>query len=304
MRLVSFEDRGRRSWGAVVGDGPAGSGGTGTAARTGTTAGSEAGVVDLGARLGDRYSSVRELLAAGALDEAAGAAAGRAPDCSLSEVTLLPPVTDPARILCAGVNYDDHRLETGRDPTARPTIFTRYPSSLVGHGVPLTKPVESDSFDYEGELAVIIGRPARRVDAASALDHVAGYACFQDGSVRDWQRLTSQFTPGKNFEGSGAMGPWLVTADEVPDPQALELRTTLDGQVVQSSATKLMIFSVAELISFCSTFTTLEPGDVIATGTPGGVGAARKPPLWMRVGSTVEVDISGVGRLRNGVVEG
>ena len=222
----------------------------------------------------------------------------------LDEVTLLPPIPDPARILCAGVNYDDHRLETGRDALASPTIFTRYPSSLVGHDVALVKPTESDSFDYEGELAVIIGRSARRVSAEHALQHVAGYACFQDGSIRDWQRKSTQFTPGKNFDRSGAMGPWLITADEVPDPQALELRTILDGEVVQQSATALMIFSVAELISFCSTFTTLEPGDVIATGTPGGVGAARKPPLWMRVGSVVEVDIGGVGHLRNGVVEG
>jgi 2-keto-4-pentenoate hydratase/2-oxohepta-3-ene-1,7-dioic acid hydratase in catechol pathway len=286
MRLVSFEDAGRRSWGGVVGDGAV------------------ATIADLGAILGDRYPSLRSLLAADALDEAAGALDRDPTGVALSAVTLLPPVFDPARILCAGVNYDEHRLETGRDPSAAPTIFTRYPSSLVGHEVPLTKPRESDAFDYEGELAVIIGRRARRVDAEHALAHVAGYSCFQDGSVRDWQRLTSQFTPGKNFEGSGAMGPWLVTADEVPDPQALQLQTALDGEVVQSSATKLMIFSVAELIAFCSTFTTLEPGDVIATGTPGGVGAARKPPLWMKVGSTIEVEISGVGLLRNGVVEG
>jgi 2-keto-4-pentenoate hydratase/2-oxohepta-3-ene-1,7-dioic acid hydratase in catechol pathway len=286
MRLVSFEDSGRRSWGAVQGDG------------------ADAAVADLGAVMGDRYPSVRALLAANALEEASRAVGSTAALLSLGAVTLLPPVTDPARILCAGVNYDEHRLETGRDPSAAPTIFTRYPSSLVGHEVALTKPCESDNFDYEGELAVIIGRRARRVEAEHALEHVAGYACFQDGSVRDWQRLTSQFTPGKNFEGSGAMGPWLITADEVPDPQRLQLQTVLDGEVVQSSGTKLMIFSVAELIAFCSTFTTLEPGDVIATGTPGGVGAARKPPLWMKVGSTVEVEISGVGRLRNGVVEG
>jgi 2-keto-4-pentenoate hydratase/2-oxohepta-3-ene-1,7-dioic acid hydratase in catechol pathway len=263
-------------------------------------------VVDLGPALGARYPSVRALLGAGreGLDEAAAALRSGAPGADLGEVVLAPPVPDPCRILCAGVNYDDHRQETGRDALASPTIFTRYPSSLVGHDVALVKPTESDAFDYEGELAVIIGRTARRVSVESALDHVAGYACFQDGSVRDWQRKATQFTPGKNFDRSGAMGPWLVTADEVPDPQALELQTVLDGQEVQRSATSLMIFSVAELISFCSTFTTLEPGDVIATGTPGGVGAARKPPLWMKVGSVVEVDISGVGRLCNGVVEG
>ena len=288
MRLISFERQGRPSWGAVVDE-----------------AGQPRGV-DLGGELAGRVPSVKALLAAGpeGVEEVGRRLARPAATFALGDVTLLPPVPDPARILCAGVNYDDHRRETGREATASPTIFTRYPSSLVGHGEPLVKPIESDSFDFEGELAVVIGRPARRVPPERALDHAAGYACFQDGSVRDWQRKTSQFTPGKNFDRSGAMGPWLVTADEVPDPQALELRTVLDGEEVQRSATALMITSVAELISFCSTFTTLEPGDVIATGTPGGVGAARKPPLWMRVGSVVEVDIAGIGHLRNSVVEG
>jgi 2-keto-4-pentenoate hydratase/2-oxohepta-3-ene-1,7-dioic acid hydratase in catechol pathway len=289
MRLVSFVRNGTASWGAVT----------------------DGGLIDLRDALGGRFASVKELLAADGLAEAAAALDATELDATaadgalaLDAVTLLPPVPDPARILCAGVNYDEHRRETGRDENANPTIFTRYPSSLVGHGVPLVKPVESDAFDFEGELAVVIGRPARRVGVADALGHVAGYACFQDGSVRDWQRKSSQFTPGKNFEASGSMGPWLVTADEVADPQVLQLQTILDGQVVQASPTSQMIFSVAELIAFCSTFTCLEPGDVIATGTPGGVGAARKPPLWMAVGSTVEVDISGVGRLVNGVVEG
>ena len=276
MRLVSFLDpAGKNSWGRV----------------DGTT------VVDLGAL----QPSVRALLAAGALDSA-GTHSG--PSHSLDAVTLLPPVTDPARILCAGINYDEHRKETGRDANAYPTIFTRYPSSLVGHGVPLVRPTESDNFDYEGELAVIIGRTTRRISVADALGCIAGYACFNDGSVRDWQRKSSQFIPGKNFDSSGSMGPWMVTADEIADPQALSLQTVLDGQVVQSTTTDLMIFNIAELISFCSTFTTLDPGDVIVTGTPGGVGAARKPPLWIKVGSTVTVEISGIGVLSNGCVEG
>jgi 2-keto-4-pentenoate hydratase/2-oxohepta-3-ene-1,7-dioic acid hydratase in catechol pathway len=211
-------------------------------------------------------------------------------------------VTDPRRILCAGVNYDEHRVETGRDPSANPTIFTRYPSSLVGHGSALVKPRESDAFDYEGELAVVIGRAGRRVPVADALAHVAGYSAFMDGSVRDWQRMTSQFTPGKNFDASGAFGPWLLTADEVADPQALHLRTIVDGDVLQEAGTELMIFSVAELIAFCSTFTTLEPGDVIATGTPGGVGDRRTPPRYLVPGSRVTVDITGVGCLENNVI--
>ena len=289
MRLASFVHDGVATWGAERGG----------------------ALVDLGARLGSRYPSVRALLAAGdaglaAAAEALASADGGGADAGipLDAVTLLPPVPDPARILCAGVNYDEHRLETGRERNLYPTIFTRYPSSLVGHDQPLVKPYESEAFDFEGELAVVIGNPARRVSAADALRHVAGYSCFQDGSVRDWQRRSSQFTPGKNFERSGAMGPFLLTADEVGDPQRLHLQTILDGTVVQSSPTEQMIHSVAELIEFCSAFTTLEPGDVIATGTPGGVGAARTPPLWMAVGSTVVVDIRGVGRLVNGVIEG
>ena len=288
MRLASFVHDGVATWGAERGG----------------------RLVDLGVRLGGRFPSVRALLAAGdaglaaAAESLAGADGGADAGIPLDAVTLLPPVPDPARILCAGVNYDEHRLEIGRERNSYPTIFTRYPSSLVGHDQPLVKPYESEAFDFEGELAVVIGNPARRVSAADALRHVAGYSCFQDGSVRDWQRRSSQFTPGKNFERSGAMGPFLLTADEVGDPQRLHLQTILDGTVVQSSPTEQMIHSVVELIEFCSAFTTLEPGDVIATATPGGVGAARTPPLRMTVGSTVVVDISGVGRLVNGVVEG
>ncbi|MPY93392.1 MAG: hypothetical protein GEV08_10085 [Acidimicrobiia bacterium] len=294
MRLVSFIDGDRRaSWGALD-----------DADR----------LVDLGAVLGSRYPSVRALLADGALDEAraalASAAGGTgavggtgaaASSLGAARVTLLAPVTDPARILCAGVNYDEHRVETGREPNASPTIFTRYPSSLSGTGVALTRPRETERFDYEGELAVVIGRRGRRIATNAALGHVAGYSCFMDGSVRDWQRKASQFTPGKNFDASGSFGPWLLTADEVPDPQALELRTIVDGDVLQRASTALMTFSVAELIAFCSTFTTLEPGDVIATGTPGGVGDRRTPPRYLVPGSKVVVEISGVGRLENDV---
>ncbi len=264
------------------------------------------GVIELSSRLPVELSTMRGLLAAGEAGMAAAAevVATDGPDLLFATLTLLPPVIDPVRILCAGVNYEAHRVETGRDPNANPTIFTRYPSSMVGHLVPLVKPVESARFDYEGELAVVIGRRCRRVSVADALSYVAGYSCFMDGSVRDWQRKSSQFTPGKNFDASGSMGPWLVTADEVPDPQVLHLQTIVDGEVVQDATTDLMTHDVAELISFCSTFTTLEPGDVIATGTPGGVGDKREPPLYLVPGMTVEVAISGVGRLTNGIVEG
>lgn len=284
MRLVSYVDgAGRPSWGALD---------------------DASLIVDVNAELGGRHPSVRALLAADALDEARHVVASVAGELALHEVTMLPPVVDPARVLCAGVNYEEHRLETGRDPSASPTIFTRYPSSLVGHGVSVVGPFESERFDYEGELAVVIGTPGRRIAEADALRHVAGYSCFMDGSVRDWQRKTSQFTPGKNFDASGSFGPWLVTADDVGDPQALRLRTYLDGDVVQEASTADMIFTVAELVAFCSTFTTLEAGDVIATGTPGGVGDKRTPPRYLVPGSKVVVEVGGVGRLENDVVSG
>ena len=229
---------------------------------------------------------------------------GLAPQVDPGTVTWLPPVVAPARILCIGVNYHAHREEMGRgDDAPHPTVFVRWPSSLVGHGQPVVRPLESEAFDYEGELAVVIGRRGRRIAVADALGHVAGYSCFLDGSVRDWQRHTTQFTAGKNFDRSGAFGPWIVTTDEVPDPGALHVRTTVDGEVLQDSGTDLLIASVPELIAYCSSFTTLEPGDVIATGTPGGVGSARTPPRWLRPGETVEVTIRGVGTLRNPVAD-
>jgi 2-keto-4-pentenoate hydratase/2-oxohepta-3-ene-1,7-dioic acid hydratase in catechol pathway len=242
------------------------------------------------------------LAAPDGLERLAGAAAA-APEVQPGAVAWLPPVVSPTKVLCIGVNYHAHRAEMGRgDDAPHPTVFVRWPSSLVGHGQPVVRPLESEAFDYEGELAVVIGRRGRRIAAADALDHVAGYSCFLDGSVRDWQRHTTQFTAGKNFDRSGAFGPWIVTADEVPDPGALRLRTTVDGEVLQDSGTDLLIASVPELIAYCSTFTTLEPGDVIATGTPGGVGSARTPPRWLRPGETVEVTIGGVGTLTNPVV--
>jgi 2-keto-4-pentenoate hydratase/2-oxohepta-3-ene-1,7-dioic acid hydratase in catechol pathway len=182
---------------------------------------------------------------------------------------------------------------------AHPTVFVRFASSLAAPGAPLELPGASDQLDYEGELAVVIGRPGRHIAPADALGHVAGYSCFNDGSVRDWQRHTTQFTPGKNFDRTGSFGPWLVTADEIGDPRSLTLTTRLDGEVVQHSSVDLLIFDVPTLLAYLSTFTELRPGDVIATGTPGGVGMARSPQRWMRPGEVVEVDIERVGVLRN-----
>lgn len=241
--------------------------------------------------------SLKAALAAGTLDTLAGGDA-----VALADVTLLPPIPDPARILCVGLNYVSHVEETGRQQAEHPTIFTRWPSSLVADGAALICPRESDRFDFEGELAVVIGKGGRRIAAADAASHIAGYAIFNDGSVRDWQRHTTQFTPGKNFFASGSFGPALVTADEIDDLGSQRVQTRLNGQLVQDQPISDMIFDIATIIAYCSTFTPLEPGDVIATGTPGGVGAARTPPLFMKAGDQVEVSIGVLGTLSNAVV--
>ena len=219
----------------------------------------------------------------------------------LDEVTLAPPIPNPGKIFCVGLNYVEHREETGRAATAHPTIFTRFADTQVAHGAPLIVPRESEKFDFEGELAVIIGKPGRRIAEADALSHVAGYACYNDGSVRGWQNHTAQFTPGKNFPGTGGFGPWMVTADELPDPTVMSVTTRLNGQVVQHAPVSDMIFPIPVVIAYLSAFTQLSPGDVISTGTPGGVGAKRVPPLWMKPGDVAEVEISGIGILRNPV---
>jgi 2-keto-4-pentenoate hydratase/2-oxohepta-3-ene-1,7-dioic acid hydratase in catechol pathway len=208
----------------------------------------------------------------------------------------------PKKILCVGVNYRPHIEEMGRDVPDYPVVFTRFASSLVRNGEPLVRPRISEQFDFEGELAVVIGKTARHVSRASALDHVGGYCCFLDGSVRDWQRHTMQFTAGKNFERSGAMGP-VVAAADVGDPAKLELTTRVNGEVMQHGRIADLVFNIPYLIEYCSTFAELEPGDVIATGTPGGVGAARTPPVWLRNGDVVEVEIPGVGLLSNPVCD-
>lgn len=219
----------------------------------------------------------------------------------LSDVTLLPVVTDPGKILCVGLNYENHRKETGRAEAAHPAIFTRWADTLVAHGAPLIMPRESADFDFEGELAVIIGKGGRRIAADRAFEHIAGYACFNDASVRDWQKHNIQFTPGKNFPGTGAFGPWMITPDEVDDLGAQRVVTRLNGEVVQDQPISDMIWPVDQIISYVSTFTSLAPGDVIATGTPGGVGARRSPPLWMKPGDRVEVEIGDIGTLSNPV---
>jgi 2-keto-4-pentenoate hydratase/2-oxohepta-3-ene-1,7-dioic acid hydratase in catechol pathway len=257
------------------------------------------GIIDMSARTG--VASLRSALAADGIAKA-NAAAGSVPDVALDSVEFLPCILDPVRTLCIGLNYDAHRIETNQPKVDHPTVFVRFPSSQVGHGAGMVLPKVSHRFDFEGELAVVIGKTARHVSRADALSHVAGYACFNDGSVRDFQRHATQFTPGKNFVASGAFGPWIATADEIPDPAKLTLTTRLNGEVVQQSGTHDLIFDVPALIEYITQWTVLEPGDVIATGTPSGVGAARKPPLWMKAGDSVEVEISSIGTLRNLIV--
>jgi len=220
------------------------------------------------------------------------------------DIVVLPPLEQPPKIVCIGLNYADHSREGGFEPPTYPTVFGRFNSSLIGHRQPLIRPRVSQAFDYEGELVAIIGRGGRHIEKAKALDHVIGYSIFNDASVRDYQMRTPQWTIGKNFDGTGAFGPWLVTADELPrGATGLKLQTRLQGTVVQSTSTKDLIFDVATLVSLLSEAFTFETGDVIVTGTPAGVGFARKPPLFMKPGDVCEVEIEGIGTLVNPVAD-
>jgi acylpyruvate hydrolase len=218
----------------------------------------------------------------------------------LQAIDYLPPLPAPPQILCLGLNYADHSLEFGFEPPSFPTLFARFASSLIGHETPILRPRVSDALDFEGEMACIIGKRARHVRREDALDYVAGYSVFNDGSIRDYQNKTQQWTIGKNFDATGAFGPLFVTADALPPGgSGLKIETRLNSKTVQSSNTDQMIFDVAHTIEIISAAMTLEPGAVLVTGTPSGVGAARKPPLFMKPGDSVEVEIEGIGLLRN-----
>ena len=279
MKLVSVRVGGKSSYGVVT----------------------DGGVIDAGRRLGAAFPDLKSALAGGL--EKLRALAGAAPDHALEAVELLPVIPNPDKIFCIGVNYMTHLKETGRPTPTHPMIFVRFADSLVGHGRPMLRPPESIQYDFEGELAVVMGSGGRRIPRERALEHVAGYACINEGTLRDWQRHTAQFLPGKSFEQSGAFGPWMVTADEIADPSTLTLTTRLNGEVMQHAEVSDLIFDVPALIAYISTFTTLRPGDVISTGTTGGVGAYREPPVWMKAGDTAEVEISGIGTLRNPIVD-
>lgn len=276
MRLISYRDQQGPTFGVVV----------------------EGGIVEAGRHTG--FASLREALAAGALDEIRAATEGVAPDVREADVKILPIIPNPDKILCAGRNYKDHVEEMGAKMPDNPTWFIKSHQTLVAHGEPIVKPNVSECFDFEGEFTAIIGKPGRHIAESEALDYVAGYTCFLDGSIRDYQKHSTM--AGKNFHRTGPAGPYMVTTDELPDPDKLMLTTRLNGEVVQHCGTDMLMFSLPRLISYISDVMPLTPGDLIATGSPSGAGAGRTPPLWMKIGDTVEVELSGVGVLRNPVV--
>ncbi len=285
MRLATYNMRGRTSFGVVADD----------------------GIVDLRLRLSPRFNSVLDLLRAGALDEARAASAGVRPDYGHGEVEWLPPVPGAEKILCVGINYGRRAGEYKgiqiEERPRYPSLFFRTPGSLVGHEQPLIRPTASRQLDYEGEIVLVIGREGRYVARERALDHVAGVTLCNEGSVRDWMRHgTFNVTQGKNFDASGGMGPWMVTADAVDLLQPLHLVTRVNGETRQDDTTANMIFSFADLIAYVTSFTTLKPGDLLVTGTPTGAGARSEPPRWLVPGDVVEVEVPEIGTLRNDVV--
>ena len=288
MKLCTIAVAGGETFGAVVGD----------------------VFHDLGGHFAGRCSDIAGLLAGDHLEEARRyleevsnerTAAG-ARETPVSEVAFLPVISrSDARIFALGWSYKAHQEETGKDATPFPTLFNKLPQSLVGHGQALIKPRASEMYDYEGEIAIVIGREGRHIPRESALAHIAGYTIVNDGSVRDWQKQS--VAAGKNFDASSAMGPWLVTTDEIGDPRQMVLTTRLDGEVMQHSPFSLMAWDLDYLVHYVSTFTRLRPGDVISTGTPGGVGARRNPPRYVRAGEVIEVEVTGIGTLRNQVAD-
>ncbi|MCT8178302.1 fumarylacetoacetate hydrolase family protein [Variovorax sp. CY25R-8] len=282
MKLISYQLNGTDSYGAVTGD---------RADR----------VVDLRQIFGERAADLKALIAADLLAEAATAVGQASATLALSELQLLPVIPNPGKIVCVGLNYGEHVRETGREITEQPTLFLRVAESQLAHGEDIVLPPESTRLDYEGEIAVVIGRGGRRIAEADAWEHIAGYACYNDGSIRDWQTATPQWTAGKNFWRTGGFGPWMVTRDEIADGRVMTLVTRLNGQEMQRTTTDKLIHSIPRQIAHISAFTPLAAGDVIVTGTPGGVGAKRNPPVWMKPGDIVEIEVDAIGVLRNGI---
>lgn len=284
MKFLTFEYDGKTSFGAVTGDG--------------------SGIVDLGARMSDTPGFL-ELLRAGGLDKAKDMAAGQSGDVALADIEYRRPVLYPEKIICVGINYANRSEEyADRPKLTYPNIFMRTPGSLVGHGQAIQRPPESDKFDYEGEIAIVIGKAGRRIPEARMEEHVAGLTCLQEGTLRDWLRHgTVNVTQGKNFEKSGSVGPWVVTADEFKSYDDLRVTTRVNGEVRQDDTTANLTFPFRYLVHYISTWTELKPGDIISTGTPTGAGVAMDPPVFLKPGDVVEVEATGVGTLSNPVVE-
>jgi 2-keto-4-pentenoate hydratase/2-oxohepta-3-ene-1,7-dioic acid hydratase in catechol pathway len=281
MKLLSFIHNGHETWGAVVGE----------------------SVVDLGKKF-PHFLTLADYIAAGAYLNASKHVENEPLAANIKDIIFLPVIPRPEKIICAVRNYMDHHQEVlaaglNRELSQEPPIFLRVWRSQTAHNQPIIRPRVSESLDWEGELAVIIGKGGRDISESNAFDHVAGYSCYNDGSVREWQFHAKQIASGKNFESTGGFGPWMVTADEIAPNRQLKLEVRLNGETVQSSHTGHMIFSISKLISYASTIFTLTPGDVIATGTPAGVGWSKKPPKFMKAGDICEVEIEGVGILRN-----
>jgi 2-keto-4-pentenoate hydratase/2-oxohepta-3-ene-1,7-dioic acid hydratase in catechol pathway len=279
MKLISFVLNKTPSYGAVIGQ----------------------DVLNLTPIFGSRAADLKALITHKLLGEAAQAAQTHRPDLKYADLQLLPVIPNPNKIICVGLNYAEHVRETGREVTESPALFLRLSDSQVAHGQDIIRPPESVRIDYEGEIAIVIGEGGRRIKEADAWTHIAGYSCYNDGSVRDWQVATSQWTPGKNFYHTGAFGPWMVTADEIAPNQKMALVTRLNGQEMQRATTDMMIHTIPRQIAYISTFIPLLPGDVIVTGTPGGVGNKRVPPVYMKPGDTVEIEVDAIGILRNSV---
>jgi 2-keto-4-pentenoate hydratase/2-oxohepta-3-ene-1,7-dioic acid hydratase in catechol pathway len=280
MKLLSFEIGGDATFGAVV----------------------DGGVVDLKKASGGKYADLKAALAADAIPELEKLAEGAKADYSLDHIEFLPVIPNPEKIFCIGINYPTHMMETSKVVPEAPMVFARYANSQIGHGQPFLAPPESTRVDWEGEIAVIIGKRGRRIKADDSWNYIAGYAPYNDGSMREHQKKDGQWTPGKNFVGSGPFGPWMATRGEIGDNAKLNLVTRLNGVEVQRATSHDMIYSIPQLIEYVSMWSQLEPGDVIVTGTPGGVGSKRTPPLFMKDGDVIEVEVEEIGVLSNPVV--
>ncbi|MGZ3410503.1 MAG: fumarylacetoacetate hydrolase family protein [Xanthobacteraceae bacterium] len=283
MRLATYHARGRTGFGVVEGD----------------------GVIDLRTRLSARYATLLDVIRAGALDEVRQIVAGVRADYPLSEVELLPPILAPEKILCIGINYNRQAEYKDMNPASESgycSMFFRTPGSLVGHEQPILLPPESEQLDYEGEIAIVIGRAGRRVPKEKALDYIMGFTLCNEGCLRDWMRHGKfNVTQGKNFDASGSLGPWIVTTDELSPSTNMHLTTTVNGELRQDTTTSLMMLGFADLIAYITKFTTLTPGDVISTGTPVGTGMGFDPPKWLKAGDVVEITVPEIGTLRNAV---